>query len=226
MKTIFKYLALIVVASGGLNGQNEQPQVGFIRIVNAVSPGVGNAKFVVEGRDLYPDGYKLGQTTGGYGVKAGSCSIEVVKEGLKKGTTKLQINVGETITLIAFAEKLPVEKPDDPPNWAIKLLRLKQKEVEKGFAMSIVSVCQADEIVLQLNHHSSGKQDKAIAKHLVVTSVDLGGMRSEVTINAGEKTLTTVSPDSRGNYVVIVYENAENQIEALYFFDPKFVVAG
>jgi hypothetical protein len=225
MKTIFKYLALIMVTSTGLSGQ-EQPQVGFVRIVNAVSPGTGNAKFVVSGRDLYPDGYKLGQTTGGYGVKAGNCAIEVAKEGLKKGTTNLKIDVGETITLIAFAEQLPVEKPDDPPKWMIKLLRLKQKEVEKGFAMTIVSVCKAEEIVLQLDHHSSGKQEKAIAKHLGVTSIDLGGMRSEVSINMGEKTLTTVSPDSRGNYVVIVYENAENQVEALYFFDPKFVVAG
>ena len=228
MKTIFKLLALLLATSFLAHAQDQPPQVGFLRIVNAISPGAGNASFLIDGKELFPGGYKLGQTTGGYGVKAGSITVEVRKEGLEKGVTKQKLDVGETVTIIAFAEKLPPDKdkPEDPPKWGIKLLKLKQKEVEKGFGMSIVSVSKADEIALKVNIMATSKELKAFAKRLTITSVDIGAMRSEIMIKAGEKVLTTVSPDSRGNYVVIVYDNADDQIEALYFYDPKFVIAG
>jgi hypothetical protein len=226
MKKIFKALMLCAALVSSVSAQEETPQVAFVRIVNAVSPGVGNASFIVDGRNLYEDGYKLGQTTGGYGVAVGTRTIQVEKEGVQKGTTKLTLGLGETVTLIAFAERLPVEKENDPPKWTIKLLRLKQATVERGYGLSLVSVCGPSETVVELGLLSTGKAVRSAAKRLSITKVDIGNARGEVVVKSGGKNLTMVSPDSPGNYVVILYETAEGETEALSFYDPKFVVAG
>ena len=64
MKTISNILAVLLAATGMLSAQNrERPEVGFVRIVNAVSPGTGKATFIVNGRNLYADGYALGSPT-------------------------------------------------------------------------------------------------------------------------------------------------------------------
>lgn len=225
MKSISNILCLFLLAAACSSAQ-DTPPMAFLRIVSAVSPGTGNANFLVDGRDLYPDGYALGQTTGAYGVKAGTRNVEVRKAGVETGTTRIDLAEGETMTVIAFAERLPAENPDDPPKWAMRLLRLKQENIERGFGLSIVSVCKAEETAVDLAVLSKGKVEKASVKRLRVSKVDLGRMRGEVMVKAGEKILATVSPDSPGNYVVILYENAEGEIGALDFYDPKFVIAG
>jgi hypothetical protein len=224
MKTISKSLVLLGMLCVPLFGQ--RPEIGFVRIVNAVSPGTGNASFLIDGRSLYADGYALGQTTGGYGVKAGSIDIEVRKTGVEPGSTRVSLGIGETMTVIAFAERLPAKKPDDPPKWGIKLLRLKQQEVERGYGVSLISVCKPEEIPLKLTVEGREAPVRAFAKRLAISKVELGGKRGEIMVSHEERVLANISPDSPGNYVVILYENAEGIIEALSYYDPKFVVAG
>lgn len=227
MKTISNILILlfatcaIVLAQGGT-----APQVGFIRIVNAISPGNGNASFLINGRDLYKDGYALGQTTGGYGVKAGNIEVQVRKEGVATGTTRITLATGETMTVIAFAERVPSKNSDDPPKWEIKLLRLKQQDVESGYGVSFISVCKPEEIALDLTVEGRDRVEKAIAKRLSISKVALGTKRGEILVSHEDKVLTNISPDSPGNYVVIVFENAEGAIQALSYYDPRFVIAG
>lgn len=225
MKMIFRIVVLLFAFITAAAAQ-ENPSVGFIRIVNAISPGVGKATFLIDGKNLHKDGYALGQTTGGYGVRTGSKTIKVTKEGLEPGTTKVSLGQGETMTVIVFAEKLPNPDPQAPPKWGIKLLRLKQQDVERGYGLSLVSVCKAEEISVKLAVVSKGRVENSFAKRLGINKVDLGAMRGEILVKVGDQVLTTVSPDSPGNYVVIFYENVEEKTEALYFFDPKFVIAG
>ena len=227
MKTISNILAVLLAATGMLSAQNrERPEVGFVRIVNAVSPGTGKATFIVNGRNLYPDGYALGQTTGGYGVKAGDLEIEVRKEGVQTGRTGVRLGMGETLTLIAFAERVPPKKEDDPPGWAVKLLRLKQQDVERGFGVSLVSVCRAEETAVDLVVEGRDQPERAFARRLKTAAVGLGRTRGEIMIRIGDRTIGNISPDSPGNYVVILYENADGEIQALSYYDPKFVIAG
>lgn len=227
MKTISNILLLFLATCGLALAQGRAiPEVGFIRIVNAISPGTGNASFLVDGRDLYKDGYALGQTTGGYGVKAGNLEIEVRKEGVASGNTRISLGTGETMTVIAFAERVPPKNADDPPKWAIKLLRLKQQDVERGYGLSLISVCQPEETAVNLTVEGRERVEKAIARRLKISKVELGTKRGEILVALGDKTIANVSPDSPGNYVVILYENAEGQIEALSYYDPRFVIAG
>ncbi len=37
--------------------------------------------------------------------------------------------------------------------------------------------------------------------------------------------INTISPDRPGNYVVVIYQNAEGEFRALSFYDPKYVIA-
>jgi hypothetical protein len=73
MKTLTRLLiaALLLVAPSLTHAQEDgPPQVGFIRIVNAVAPGLGLANVFVDGDDIFPKGYQLGQRTGGIGAHA------------------------------------------------------------------------------------------------------------------------------------------------------------
>jgi hypothetical protein len=227
MKTISNILFTMLASAGITLAQGgARPEVGFVRIVNAVAPGTGKAAFLINGRNLYPDGYELGQTTGGYGVKAGSLNIEVRKDGLESGRTNVRLAAGETVTVIAFAERVEPKKEGDPPQWVIKLLRLKQQDVERGYGVSLVSVCREVQTAVELVVEGRERPERAFAKRLNITTLELGRMRSEITLRTGGRVIGNISPDSPGNYVAILYENADGQVESISFYDPKFVIAG
>lgn len=225
MKTISNILALSLAACGLAFAQAKSGS-GFIRIINAIPQGAGNAAFAINGRDLFADGYALGQTTGEYGVKTGDLVITVRKTGVETGRTNIQLSDGETITLVAFAEEVPRKELSDPPKWAVRLLRMKQQDEVKGFALSLVSVCKPEETAVDVLDVEKGKPEKAYARRLAVTQMDLGASRSEVFVKIGDRILTALSPDSPGNQVVILYEDREGRIEALSFYDPKALVNG
>ena len=226
LRAVLAVFANFLVLGQAVHAQQESPKFGFVRIVNAVCHGVGNAKFSLDGEDIYPTGYKLGQTSGGLSMKQGSHSITVSKEGVEKGTAKIDLVTGETTTVIAFAELVPARKKDDPPVWTIKLLRLKQREVEKGYGLTLVSVAKEPETNVQLAIQGKGAIEKSIVNRLGVTNVNLGEARGEVFVKVGDRILTTVSPDTPGNYVVVIYEGEDGKATAIYFYDPKFVIAG
>jgi len=224
MKTISNILLAFVISCGALVAS--PPEVGFIRVVNAVAAGTGNATFLVDGRNLYPDGYKLGQDTGGYGVKSGSIEIEVRKEGVETGSTRINLGIGETMTVIAFAEKIPPKNEEDPPRWEIKLLRLKQQDPERGYGFSFVSVCNQEDTRVVVTIEGRDTPIPVFVRRLAITKINVGSRQIEAGVSIGEREVTHISTDSPGNYVVILYENAKGVIEALSFYDPKFVIAG
>jgi hypothetical protein len=232
MKTIFSLqstftiLAIYLFPITNIQAQQETPPFGFVRIVNAVSHGNGNATFSLDQEDIYPSGYKLGQDCGGISIKKGSHSITVSKNGVNKGTTKIDVVTGETTTVIAFAELIPPVKKEDPPVWTIKLLKLKQKDVDNGYALTVVSVENTREIPVTLEMGFKGTTQNHTLIRLKPTYVSLGATRGDISIKMGKKNLTTVSPDTPGNYVVVLYQEENGETTAVYFFDPKFTVAG
>ena len=154
MKTIFNRYYLLVTfifCQAICKAQQEIPAVGFVRMINAVGHGNGNAKLIVDQEDIYPPGYQLGQDSGAVSLNQGSHSITVSKNGLTKGTTKIDVVTGETTTVIAFTELIPPVNKDDPPRWTIKLLRLKQKSIESGYGLTLISVADAPETPVSCN---------------------------------------------------------------------------
>jgi hypothetical protein len=205
----------------------EAPEIGFIRLVNAVSPGSGNVHLEVDGKDLFPKGYQLGQRSGGIGLPSGTKKIRITRDGVKAGETSLRLGVGETLSLIAFAEKLPVEK-DEAPRWAIKILRLKQREVARGFRLTVISVAGEAETLFTTTRDGAKARTPARVKRLMTTSIDLGKRAGDVGLylRDAEQPLSYFRPDAAGNYVVVLYDDAAGGIKAVSFHDPKFVIAG
>ena len=205
------------------------PEVGFVRVVNAISPGTGNMKLFIDGENLFPQGYELGQRTGGIGLKAGTRKIEVRKDGVESGFTRLKLATGETVTIIAFAEPVPKKKDkkdEDKPEWKARLLRLSQRNVERGFRMTVVSVSQRPSVAVQVAAEIRGKVQTGRVKRLNTATFDLGGGRGEVLLKIAGETLAQVSLDDPGNYVVVLYDDDKGKIHAISFYDPKFVIAG
>ena len=126
-----------------------EPQVGFIRIIHAVAAGTGKAAFLLDGTDLFPKGYELGQATGGIGIAAGIHKVEITRTGVERGNTEVVVKPGETTTLIGFSEPIPQTDPNAPPAWKIRILRLRQSSPQAGYQLSLVSVCPEPETVVQ-----------------------------------------------------------------------------
>ena len=229
MKTISKIFAATLYLFGVIasaSGKETSPEVGFLRIINAIAPGNGTTRVLIDGEDLFPKGYQLGQRSGGIGLAAGPHTVTLQKNGVESGTTKIELKSGETLSLIGFAEKIPATDDHAPPRWTTKILKLKQSDPERGFRMTLLSVCDLDEV--KVDAIIPGQKDITIAhvKRLSTAVIDLGSTRSEAMVKVGGEIISTVSPDEPGNHVVVIYQDAEGKIRALTFFDPKFVIAG
>ena len=229
MKMISKILAATLCLFGVIssaNGKATSPEVGFLRIINAIAPGNGTTRVLIDGEELFPKGYQLGQRSGGIGLAAGPHTVTLQKNGVESGTTKFDLKSGETLSLIGFAEKIPATDDHAPPRWTTKILKLKQSDPERGFRMTLLSVCELDEV--KVDAIIPGKKDITTAhvKRLSTAVIDLGTTRSEAMVKVGGEIISTVSPDEPGNHVVVIYQDAEGKIHALTFFDPKFVIAG
>jgi hypothetical protein len=232
MRTTFNRRSILTMASLALCGsvhaqKKEQPKVGFLRLVNAVGQGTGNTKLSIDGEDMFPKGYKLGQRTGGIGLPAGAKKITVTKEGVVEGTTSLSVEDGETMSLVAFAEKVPA-KDDKPEHFEIKLLRLKQRDVEKGYRLTVLSVSQELETLFEVKREGEKEKTPNSVKRLMTTTIDLGARAGDVGVFLRDQpeSLAFFRPDSPGNYVVVFYDDPEGKVKAIYFYDPKFVIAG
>ena len=229
MKMISKILAATLCLFGVIssaNGKATSPEVGFLRIINAIAPGNGTTRVLIDGEELFPKGYQLGQRSGGIGLAAGPHTVTLQKNGVESGTTKFDLKSGETLSLIGFAEKIPATDDHAPPRWTTKILKLKQSDPERGFRMTLLSVCDLDEV--KVDAIIPGQKDITIAhvKRLSTAAIDLVSTRSEAMVKVGGEIISTVSPDEPGNHVVVIYQDAEGKIRALTFFDPKFVIAG
>jgi hypothetical protein len=224
-KILAATLCLFGVISSA-NGKATSPEVGFLRIINAIAPGNGTTRVLIDGEELFPKGYQLGQRSGGIGLAAGPHTVTLQKNGVESGTTKFDLKSGETLSLIGFAEKISATDDHAPQRWTTKILKIKQSDPERGFRMTLLSVCDLDEV--KVDAIIPGQKDITIAhvKRLSTAVIDLGSTRSEAMVKVGGEIISTVSPDEPGNHVVVIYQDAEGKIRALTFFDPKFVIAG
>jgi hypothetical protein len=229
MKMISKIFAATLCMFGVISsasGKATSPEVGILRIINAIAPGNGTTRVLIDGEELFSKGYELGQRSGGIGLAAGPHTVTLQKNGVESGTTKIELKSGETLSLIGFAEKIPATDDHAPQRWTTKILRLKQSDPERGFRMTLLSVCDLDEV--KVDAIIPGQKDITTAhvKRLTTAAIELGNTRSEAMVKVGGEIITTVSPDEPGNHVVVLYQDAEGKIRALTFFDPKFVIAG
>lgn len=227
--TIFRHLMVslvFVLSSSALPAQDDQeelPPTGFIRIANTIAPGTGNVKVLVDGKDVYRPGYKFGAVTGGIGLSPGGHAVTFRREGVTEGSTKVSIKKDQTITLIPFAERVPATD-EVPAHFEIRILRLKQKEVQNGRSASFVSVSGQSEVLAEVRD-PAGNWEKVPVKRLMIGEAAIRYPEGYVPIRVNQKDMEPIPISDAGNYVVVLYDDPEGNIKSVNFRDFKFLSA-
>jgi hypothetical protein len=216
----------LAISSQVLNAQDtKEPSAptGFIRIANSIAPGTGNVNVLVDGNDIYPSGYKFGAVTGGVGLPPGAHSVTIRRAGVKEGTTKINVEKDQTVTLIPFAERVPATD-QEPAHFAIRILRLKQKEVQGARSASFVSVSGSPELVAELRA-PSGTWARVPVKRLAIGETPILYPEGYAPVRVNGKEMESIPIGEPGNYVVVLYDDAEGNIKTVNFRDFKFLSA-
>jgi len=225
MKTIFKTLLILASACGQLLAEKDPAAAptGFIRVVNAVASGTGQVNVIIDGEDVRPEGYSLGNATGGIGMLAGSHKILIKREGVEEGTTTVVLEKNQTVTLIPFAERVPASDLK-PAHYEIRVLRLKQRQIESGRTATFVSVSANPEIKVELSGED-GKWASVFVKRLMIAETPLNYSQGYAPAKVNGAPIKAIPIGGVGNYVVVLYDDSEGKVQSLFFRDLKFLSA-
>ena len=215
-------LAALLLPQAGAQTKEKGPK-GFICIANTIAPGTGNVKVIVDGEDVYEPGYKFAAVTGGIGLSAGSHTVVFKREGVKEGSTKVTVEKDQTVTLIPFAEKVPATD-QEKAHYTIKILRLKQKEVPEGRSASFISVSGQAEIPAEIRD-LQGNWEKVAVKRLSISEAKIHYPQGYNPIRVNGKEMEPIPIIDAGNYVVLIYDDAEGNLQCLNFRDFKYLSA-
>lgn len=223
MKRIVKLLMCLLLVSPVMG---QAPEVGFIRLVNLVAGGEeGNVNFSLDGQDLYKPGYKLGQKTGGMGFKAGSYELRASKKGCKAETKSIKLENKQTQTFIAYS--VPVrDELGEVINWEVKIASLRQQTPERGYVVTLISLCEAKELPVTIVAEGTPKPIKEVVPRKKAHTVKAGQPQGGVRVAVGETVVAGFYTDDPGNYVVLIYEDKDGKKAAIHYYDPKFLIAG
>lgn len=196
---------------------------GFIRIANAIAPGTGGVKVMIDGKDVYPPGYKFGAVTGGISLPPGSHAVSIRRECVKEGVTQTLVEKDQTVTLIPFAERIPATD-QEPAHFAVRILRLKQKEIQNGRSATFVSVSGQPEVVAELRD-PFGKWVKVFVKRLAIGESVIQYPEGYAPVRVNGKDMESIPIGDPGNYVVVLYDDVDGNLRSANFRDFKFLSA-
>ena len=218
------WIAVMLCSCAGVMAQDERPRVGFVRLVNVAAAGTGNLMVSMDGNNYWPEGIKLGQRSGGIGLRAGKKEFVLTKTGCKSAKRSIDIVEGETQTLVFYS--LPVRNDSGQiVEWELKLARLRQHSPKEGLFLTVISFCEEPELPLEIFETASQQSKKLLLPKMRTTRVELEGGLVSAEIRHKDEVITTVLAERRGNYVVMLYTDGEGGRQGVSFYDPKFVLA-
>lgn len=226
MRMISSFLScagLLLAATLRAAPEEKAPNYGFIRIANAVAQGNNGLICRIDGEPVNPDGYQLGDVTGGVALKPGAHEISFSREGTEPGSTRVNVLKDDTTILIPFAERVPATDAK-PAGWAIRVLRLKQREPEGGQHATLVSVSQTPEIRVEVGD-TRGRWSPVFVKRLALATTPLDYKRGYVPLRTKDSALESIPIGGQGNYVVLLYDDAAGALKSLTFRDFKYLSA-
>lgn len=225
MKTIFSTLLIFALTQCLCMAEDDAENLptGFIRLVNGVAEGEGPVKLEIDGEDMRPPGYKLGDATGGIGLRPGARKVTIRRAGVKEGSTTIQLEKDQTVTVIPYAEKIPASD-QEPAHFAIRILRLKQRSVDKGRTATFVSVSSIPEMKVELQG-DDGTWAAVFVKRLSIGETPLSYSVGYAPTKVNGKPSKPIPIGGPGNYVVVLYDDPEGNVQSIYFRDFKFLSA-
>jgi hypothetical protein len=204
-----------------LHAQDARGPFGFVRMLNAVSMGVGKLEFMIDAKAVRPDGYQLGNVTGGIALKPGICKILFRREGIREGETQVKVVANDTTILIPFAEQVPATE-NQPARWEIRILRLKQHEADDQRTASFVSVSCQPELRVEIRQ-SDGGWHPVFVKRLGIARAAIQQARGYLSVRCGERPLSAISVGASGNFVSVVYDDENGLLQSKTFQDYKYL---
>lgn len=223
MKTTFEATLILLIGATISLGEAKKGSSGFIRLVNAVAMGTGQVTLKVDGENMRPKGYKFGDATGGIGCSIGARKITIEREGVEDGVTTVNLERNQTVTLIPFAEKVPASDVK-PGYYTIKILRLKQTAPDAGRTVTFVSVSGNPELKAEVQGED-GKWSSVFVKRLSVADMPLNYSQGYAPVKVNGESMTSIPIGGDGNYVLVLYDNAEGKVQCLYFRDFEYLSA-
>ncbi|KAB2641955.1 MAG: hypothetical protein DVB25_00070 [Verrucomicrobia bacterium] len=196
---------------------------GFVRLVDAVAQGRDKLLLFIDGELMNPDGYVLGDVTGGMGLQPGTHEISLKRPGVSEGVTHLNLASEHTITLIPFAERVAATD-DKPAHWAMRILRLRQIDPVTQRSATFVSVSQTPELNLEIRA-PYGKWTAVTVKRLSVAQSPILYPEGYVPLRCNARNLPSIPVGEPGNYVVVLYDDAAGALQALNLQDYKYLSA-
>lgn len=225
MKRIFSLLFILCLPV--LEAQVEVPaDMGYVRFMNLIDAGSGNAKLKINGKTLWEPGYRLGQRTGALPYKGGTQKFIVSKEGCLTAEREVKVEAGKAQTIVAFAEEV-FDDEGESLGWQIKLARLAQHTPESGLVVTFISFCKEDVIDLEITEAMSEKTFKqSVNKRRTsrLKLVEKGRVRASVKCQG--KYIGTIKVDEVGNYVAMIFEGDDGKRKLKTFYDPEFMISG
>ncbi len=207
-----------------LQGQEAtQGPVGFVRMLNAVGIGTGKLEFMIDGKAVRPDGYQLGNVTGGIALKPANYQVTFRRKGVKEGETQVQVKADDTTILIPFAEEIPATD-NKPARWDIRILKLKQHQSEDKPTASFVSVSREPELKVEIRQ-ADGKWEPVFVKRLGIARAEIKQSRGYMSVRCKGQDLSAVSVGAAGNFVSVLYEDDKGVLCSKTFQDYKYLSA-
>jgi hypothetical protein len=197
--------------------------VGFVRLIHAVSAGTGKLDFLIDGKSVRPEGYQLGNLTGGIALKPATYKLVFRREGVTEGMTKVHVKANDTTILIPFAEHIPATDKK-PERWDIRILRLKQHESEDKRTASFVSVSREPELKVEMRQ-VDGTWEAVFVERLKIARTTIQQARGYLSVRCNGRELSSVSVGAAGNFVSILYEDEKGMLRSKTFQDYKYLSA-
>jgi len=226
MKTIFKLIliaAIAAIVATPANAESKKAATGFVRLVNAVAIGSGPVSLVIDGEAVRAKGYKFGDVTGGISQPTGARKVTIEREGVEDGVTTVNLERNQTVTLIPFAEKVPASDTK-PAYYTIKILRLKQTTPDSGRTVTFVSVSGTPELKAEIQSED-GTWASAFVKRLTIADLPMNYSQGYAPLRVNGESITPIPISGDGNYVLVLYDDAEGKLQSLYFMDFKYLSA-
>ncbi len=217
---LFRCVALVLGSANAQEDVNHGPY-GFLRLMDAVSAGTGQLDFVIDGKPVRPEGYSLGDMTGGLALRPKRYNVELRREGVKKGETKVDIVNNGTVTLIPFAELVPASD-ERPAQWEIRILRLKQYDAASKRTATFVSVSREPEIKVEIRQDDD-KWESLFVPRLGVVHADIKQARGYLPIRYKDRNLKALSIAPSGNFVSVLYDDENGMVQSKSFIDYKYL---
>lgn len=194
---------------------------GFIRLMHAVGVGSGKLDFFIDGTKARQQGYEFGDVTGGIPRKPASYRVSFRRDGIETGETKLDVILNETITLIPFAEHVPATEKKEA-HWTIRILKLKQSENPEKSTATVINLTSKPELKVMIQKPDESWSSLSV-KRLNLERIPIQQRTGYVPIKAESQDLKPLSVGSSGNFVSVIYEDAEGAMRSQNFQDLKYL---